>query len=190
METITHQHKTFENLAYAGKVVQHREFEKCSFKACDFSESNFSHNRFTSCTFTGCNMGLIKLRHTTLDGVFFKDCKLIGVNFHECADLLFSLQLDGCLADYASFANKKMSKTLFKNSSLKSAVFEGTILNKAVFDNTDLQGAVFNKANLQEADFTTAYYFIIDPEQNMMKKAKFSAEGLHNLLLKYDLRII
>lgn len=190
METIIHQHKKFENLDYAGKVVQQREFEKCSFLACDFSESNFSNNRFTSCTFIGCNMGLMKLQHTTLDGVVFKDCKLIGINFHECADLLFSLQFDGCLADYASFANKRMSKTRFSNSSLKSAVFESTILNKAIFDNTDLQGAVFNKANLQEADFTTAYNFLIDPEQNMMKKAKFSAQSLPSLLYRYDLQIV
>ncbi len=190
MEPVIHQHKVFENLNYTGKEVKHREFEKCSFKHCDFSSSNFSHSRFTSCTFIACNLGLIKLNQTTLDSISFKDCKLIGINFHECADMLFSVCFEDCLLDYASFTNKKLSKTLFRNSSLKSAIFNHAILNKAIFENTDLLGAVFNRTNLQEANFSTAYNFTIDPEINVMKKAKFSQEGLPGLLAKYDIQVL
>ena len=189
MELIIHQEKLFENLNYAGKTVRNREFEKCSFKTCDFSNSDFSYNRFTDCTFTGCNLGLMKLNQTTMNGIFFKECKLIGLNFHECADMLFSVRFENCLLDYASFINKKMSKTSFKNSSLKSTVFSNTTLNKALFDNTDLQGAVFDKTNLQEANLTTAYNFSIDPEKNMIRKAKFSQQGLLGLLAKYDIQV-
>ncbi|AHM60869.1 putative low-complexity protein [Flammeovirgaceae bacterium 311] len=189
MEPIVHQHKLFENLNYSGKALKNREFEKCSFKACDFSSSDFSGNRFTDCTFTGCNMGLMKLNQTTMDGIFFQECKLIGVNFNDCADLLFSVRFENCLLDYASFVSKKMSKASFKNSSLKSAIFSNATLNKAIFDNTDLQGAVFNRTNLQEANFITAYNFTIDPELNMVKRAKFSQQSLPGLLAKYDLQV-
>lgn len=47
--------------------------------------------------------------------------------------------------------------------------------------------AVFENTNLEKADFTTSYNYDIDPEKNRMKKAKFLQNGLHGLLLKYDL---
>jgi len=60
-------------------------------------------------------------------------------------------------------------------------------LSSGVFDNCDLSMAVFENTNLEKADFTTSYNYDIDPEKNRMKKAKFSQNGLHGLLLKYDL---
>lgn len=189
MESTIHQDKTFKQIVYAEKVVKNREFEGCTFKSCDFSNSNFSHSRFSDCSFIDCNLALMKLNQSTLDNITFKDCKLIGMNFHECADFLFSVRFESCLLDFVSFANKKMGKTIFNNSSLKNAVFANAQLNKALFAHTNLEGAVFNRTNLQEADFLTAYNYTIDPEQNQIRKAKFSTDGVAGLLAKYDIRI-
>ena len=60
-------------------------------------------------------------------------------------------------------------------------------MSSGVFDNCDLSMAVFENTNLEKADFTTSYNYDIDPEKNRMKKAKFLQNGLHGLLLKYDL---
>lgn len=189
MDIIAHQKKQFDNLNYVGKSVKNREFEQCIFKSCDFSNSDFSGNRFTDCTFIGCNLGLMKLNGTTLNGVKFIDCKLIGINFSKCTDLLFSLSFEKCLLDYASFAGKKMMKTPFIHSSLKNTDFSDTNLTKAVFDQADLQGAVFSKTNLQEANLATAFNFSLDPEANYIKQATFSQQGLSGLLTKHKLRI-
>lgn len=190
MEIIVHQHKLFESINNAGKTIKNREFEKCKFKGCDFSNIDFSSSRFTDCTFTACNLGLMKLNETSLNNVKFVECKLIGVNFSKCSDLLFSLEFENCLLDYASFAGKKMAKTPFKNCSLKNADFSECTLVKALFDNTDLLSAVFQKTNLQEANLATAYNFSIDPERNFIKKALFSQQGLAGLLVKYGIQIV
>ena len=189
IKQLLHQDKTFEKITYAGIEVRGREFENCSFRFCDFSNSNFSHNRFTNCQFIGCNLALMKLNHATLDNVVFQDCKVIGLNFSECAAFLFTVRFENSLLDYASFMNRKMPKTLFRNSSLKHAVFTNALLGQSVFDNTDLQGAIFNTTNLQEANLVSAFNYAIDPELNNIKKAAFSPHGIIGLLAKYDIRV-
>jgi uncharacterized protein YjbI with pentapeptide repeats len=62
-------------------------------------------------------------------------------------------------------------------------------LCNSVFDNCDLTGAAFDKTNIEKADFRTSFSYIIDPEKNRIKKAKFSLTGLPGLLNKYDIEI-
>ena len=52
-----------------------------------------------------------------------------------------------------------------------------------------MEQSVFNKTILEKADFRTAYNFSIDPENNRMKKARFSSIGIQGLLYKYDIVI-
>ncbi|MHC2992763.1 MCBG-like protein [Pontibacter sp. HJ8] len=189
MEALIHQDKTFDKVIYPGKAIRNREFEDCIFRNCDFSNGDFSQNRFTDCQFMGCNLAMLKLNRSTLSNVRFKECKLTGINFSECEEFLFTVRFEGCLLDYASFLKRKMPKTHFINTSLKNTVFEQAILTKAVFENTDLAGAVFERTQLNEANLVTAYNYIIDPELNTIKKAKFSQYGLSGLLAKYDIQI-
>ncbi len=189
MEALVHEDKTFTKIVYAGKEVKNREFERCIFKDCDLSESNFSQSRFTDCTFITCNLSMIKLNHTTLNNIVFKECKLLGINFHECEDFLFEVRFENGALDYSSFTKKKMTKTIFKGTSLKSVVFTSANLSNAVFDHTDLANAVFDETILKEANFLTAYNYQIDPELNTLKKAKFSLSGVAGLLSKYDIKI-
>ncbi|RAU82391.1 pentapeptide repeat-containing protein [Pontibacter arcticus] len=190
MEGLLHQGKTFEKISYPNKDVKSRGFENCTFKLCDFSGSNFAGTRFTDCTFMGCNLALLKLNNVTLNNCVFKECKLTGINFSECEDVFFTVQFENCILDYAVFMNRKMAKTKFIYTSLKSVDFTNANLTSALFDNTDLERAVFNYTNLSGADFSTAYNFIIDPEINTIKNAKFSGYGLQGLLAKYELVIV
>jgi fluoroquinolone resistance protein len=189
MEELVHVGKTFENITYSEKPIKNREFDKCTFKVCDLSNSDFSYTKFIDCSFVGCNLAMIKLMSSGLNNISFKECKLLGVNFTECEDFLFSVKFEDCVLDYASFMYKKMPKTQFLNSSLQGTVFTKTDLTSSRFDNTNLLNAVFEKTQLAEANFLTAYNFIIDPELNYLKKAKFSMEGLPGLLVKHNLNI-
>src|SRR5438046_403507 len=103
MDSLVHEDKTFDKVVLLGKDIKEREFERCTFKNCDFSESNFSQTRFTDCIFIGCNLASLKLNRSSLKTVVFKECKLIGVNFSECDDFLFSVRFESCILDYASF---------------------------------------------------------------------------------------
>jgi fluoroquinolone resistance protein len=114
---------------------------------------------------------------------------LLGINFSDCNDSLFTVKFTGCILDYCSFAKKKLMKTTFINSSVKNVDFSECDLTKSVFSNTDLMNSVFNRTILKEVDFLTASNYIIDPELNNIRKAKFSLNGIAGLLYKYDISI-
>jgi len=132
----------------------------------------------------------MKLAKSTLSSVEFKNCKILGVNFTDCIDFLFSVGFENCILDYSSFMLKKMPKTRFSRSTLKEVTFTQASLAGSVFDDCDLSGAVFNRTDISSANFVTAYNYDIDPEINLIKKASFSAQGIHGLLSKYQLKIV
>ena len=48
---------------------------------------------------------------------------------------------------------------------------------------------MFSNTILEVADFRNTANFIIDPELNYIRKAKFSGDSLFGLLYKYNLQI-
>lgn len=189
MEELIHIQKTFDKVIFINKKVSHREFEDCVFKNCDFSNSDFSNNTFMDCEFIDCNLSMTNLKGTSLKTVFFSNCKLLGIPFNECTDFMFAVSFSDCILDFASFSNKKMTKTRFNSCSMKEVSFIGTNLSNSVFDNCNLENAIFNDTQLKEVNFVTAYNYKIDPEFNPMRKAKFSMQGIPGLLDKYDIKI-
>src|SRR5476651_1452047 len=113
MEQLYYDNQTFEKGNYAEKTVRGKEFESCTFKNCDFQNSIFTNNKFMDCRFEACNLSLMKLSGCTLSDATFKDCKILGVIFSECQDMLFSVAFEGCILDFSSFMGKKMIKTRF-----------------------------------------------------------------------------
>ena len=142
------------------------------------------------CEFIDCNLSMVELSGSNLKNITFKNCKLLGIAFHVCDDFLFQVFFENCMLDFASFANKKMPKTKFLASSLKETSFVGTHLKQSVFEKCDLSGTIFNDTDLTECNFTTATNYQIDPEFNVLKKARFSLQGIPGLLEKYDIKII
>lgn len=132
---------------------------------------------------------MVKLNKTVLNDTRFKDCKLLGVNFEHCSAFTFSVGFDNCLLNLSSFYKLGLKKTVFKSSSLHEVDFTETDLSAAVFDNCDLSRAVFNGTKLEKADLRTATNYSIDPENNRIRKAKFSAGGIAGLLNKYEIEI-
>ena len=183
------QDKKFRNLSWSGKQTTEEVYESCSFESCDFSDGVFSFCKFIDCVFTNCNLSMLKLTDCLLNDIRFNNCKLLGINFNDCNDLLFTVKFDGCQLDYSSFTKKKMMKTTFNDSSVRHVDFSECDLTKSSFSNTDLMNSVFNRTILKEADFLTASNYIIDPESNNIRKAKFSLIGIAGLLNKYDISI-
>jgi len=52
-----------------------------------------------------------------------------------------------------------------------------------------LAGAIFENTILEKADFRTSLNYSIDPENNRIRKAKFSILEISGLLDKYDIEI-
>jgi len=185
-----HDDKTFEDVSFAGQQNQRWDFQDCRFKRCDFSDSEFSNSKFVDCVFDGCNLSMIRLQGTTLNDVTFKNCKIMGVNFSQCQDFLFTVKFDNCILDYSSFMDKKMLKTPFIQSSLKEVTFTRANLGGSKFDNCNLNETVFRETDLTSVDFSTSYNYIIDPELNDLRKAVFAMNGVAGLLAKYGIKII
>jgi len=100
------------------------------------------------------------------------------------------MHFESCILDNAIFFKKKNKKAVFKDCSMIETDFTEADLSDAKFENCNLHRAFFERTILKSADFSTAYNFIIDPDNNDIKKAKFSAQGLPGLLAKYDIRIV
>ena len=181
--------KNYEKVVFHGERLNNREFDGCVFRNCDFSGTTFMECVFLDCEFIDCNLAMAKLPTSSLKTVIFRECKLLGIRFDECEDFLFSVSFTDCSLDYSWFSRKKMPKTQFINSSLRGVNFENTDLTASIFDNCNLEEAVFDASNLTGADLITAYHFKIDPEFNVIKKAKFSVAGIPGLLDKYDIKI-
>ncbi|ELR71211.1 pentapeptide repeat protein [Fulvivirga imtechensis AK7] len=62
-------------------------------------------------------------------------------------------------------------------------------LSNAVFNDCDLLNATFESTNLEKADLRTASNYVLDPELNRIKGAKFSMPAVVGLLSKYDIKI-
>ena len=189
MDTGLHEEKTFGNVDYSEKKLAKTAFIDCTFTGCNFSKSNISNSDFMDCHFRDCNFSLAVMENTGLKNSRFTGCKLIGVDFSKCSDFLFSVYFENCPLDYCSFFRKKMKKTLFHDCSIKEADFTETDLSQAIFKNCDLLNTVFVQTHLEKTDFRTARNYAFDPEQNKIKKAKFSIAGVTGLLAKYNIDI-
>ena len=58
-----------------------------------------------------------------------------------------------------------------------------------MFENCDLEHAMFDRTILENADLRTSFNYSIDPENNRIRRAKFSITAVAGLLEKYDIEI-
>jgi uncharacterized protein YjbI with pentapeptide repeats len=128
-------------------------------------------------------------KDTKFQNAQFVNCKIIGIDFSKCHEFQFSFRFQGCGIDYCSFNGRKLKKTIFESCSLKETDFSNSDLTEALFDKCDLMNTLFRHTTLEKTDFRTAVNYLIDPEINKVKKARFSLNGLPGLLGKYNLII-
>ena len=166
---------------------KHQDFNNYEFINCQFSD--LSDLNFIDCNFRNCNLSNLNTANSRLQNVSFFDCKLLGLNFSKTIDFALELHFENCLLDYASFDSKKLNKSSFKNCKINNANFTQADLSKSTITNCDLHETLFANTNLATVDFTTCKNFLIDPELNNIKKAKFLLHDLPNLLYRHDIII-
>ena len=179
----------FDSVDYTVVPFVKGEYENCRFINCNFANIDLSHTRFVECEFTGCNLSMTKLTGATLNTVTFKESKIIGINFENCNEFLFSVSFDNCTMNFSSFYKRVMKKTSFKDCMLHEVDFTDTDLSGSSFSKCDFHKSKFENTNLEKADLRSSFNFALDPEINKIRKAKFSGETLQGLLTKYDLTI-
>jgi fluoroquinolone resistance protein len=189
MNRVFNEGRKFENLNLRHSPLESGEYEECIFRNCDFSNSDLSGINFIECEFQQCNLSLVKLTGTVLNDVKFLNCKLLGLHFDDCNDMMISFEFDNCTLDICSFYKLKLKRTLFNNSKIVESDFTETDLDHSSFNGCDLLKTQFFNTNLVGVDFRNAMNYTIDPDQNRIRKAKFSIPGTIGLLDKYDIEI-
>jgi uncharacterized protein YjbI with pentapeptide repeats len=189
MDTEITEDETFTRITADAIAGNKRSYENCKFINCDLSYAHLSGIVFIACRFEGCNLSLVHLSNTGLQAIHFKDCKLSGVDFSKSRDFLFDVNFENCILDNAIFYKKKNKGVKFIGCSMVETDFTEADLTDAQFINCNLNRAFFSRTTLKNADLRTAYNFSIDPDNNNLKKARFSVHGLPGLLAKYDISI-
>ena len=187
MNSLIKPTETLSNLSILSNPNERKDYETCEFINCSFTD--ISKLNFIECSFKNCNLSNCKVNDTMLQSVEFFDCKLLGVNFFRAKDFAFEVYFNKCLLDFVSFDSKKLNKSKFRNCKMHEVNFTNADLSKSSFVDCDLFEAVFDKTNLSGIDFTSSINFLIDPEINTIKKAKFLSQDLSRLLTKYDIII-
>ncbi|NDV17173.1 pentapeptide repeat-containing protein [Muricauda sp. TY007] len=163
------------------------DYENCRFVNCLFSKGFLDNQNFVECTFEGCDLTNTNISHTIFNDVTFEECKMVGLQFETCNQLLLSLNFVGCNLSVASFIGMHLPSIQFNDCKLHQTDFSEAHLKQAEFSGCDLENTLFENTNLEQADFTSALNFNIDPSINQLRKTRFSRDGLIGLLKKYDL---
>jgi uncharacterized protein YjbI with pentapeptide repeats len=163
------------------------EYDHCTFANCQLGNADLAGRIFSDCTFTDCDLTNAKLHETALKTVTFGGCKLLGLHFEDCRDFLFNAIFSGCILELATFRDWKLKETVFRHCQLLETDFTGADLQNASFDGCDLSRAIFERTDLRGTDFREAINYRFSPEDNRLRGAKFSVEGLPGLLAEYGI---
>ncbi|WP_177761962.1 pentapeptide repeat-containing protein [Flavobacterium sp. I3-2] len=165
------------------------EYESCIFESGDFTKHNLIGFVFIDCVFLNSNFNMVEVGNTSFKQVKFIDCKMLGVRFDTCNPFLFEAIFENCYLNLASFYKMKIRKAVFKNCNLVETDFTEAHLMESDFSESNLFRAIFKQTNLVKANFNSAKDYTIDPDNNDIKKAKFSIPGVFGLLDKYNIVI-
>ena len=99
------------------------------------------------------------------------------------------MNFEGCFMNLSSFYQLKLKGKSFNNCSLQEVDFTEADLSGSLFYNCDLKRAIFDRTILLKSDLKSATNYSIDPENNRIKGAQFSKDGLIGLLEKYAIKI-
>jgi len=82
-----------------------------------------------------------------------------------------------------------MKGTKFNSCMLQHVDFTETDLTNSIFNNCDFKNAIFERSIVEKSDFRSSFNYVIDPEMNKIKKAKFSMPEVLGLLRKYNIEV-
>ena len=182
--------KSFKGLDYSLKRLQVAEYENCVFEGCDFSNGYLDNQNFMECRFVDCNLSNANIVNTQFNEVLFDHCKMMGLKFEESNDFLMDINFKHSILNLSSLAGLSLKKKHFLDCKMIEVDFTDANLTNTKFDNCDLDRAIFRNSILEGADFSSAYNFNIDPDTNTLKNAIFISNGLKNLLVKHQLKIV
>lgn len=167
----------FEDLDLVEVPLGEKSFRDCRFAKVRLSEARLAGCTFEDCAFEDCDLTMAKVADAAFREVAFLRSKLMGIDWTDVRGLAFAVSFEECNLSHATFSDRKMPRTIFRQCRAHEASFAGVDLTKSVFTGTDLRGARFIDTILVEADLSEAVHYDISPQQNRLRKTKFSQEA-------------
>lgn len=167
--------QTFDGLDVSTRRIAQKEFFRCTFKNVRAFETTFDKCQFEKCIFDDCDLTRCSLAHSSLHGVEFRACKLLGVNFSH-ANKNVEISFNASSLRYAVFDGMALRNTRFTDCQLQEAQFQKSDLVASDFTGSDLTQALFDGCELGGADFSNACGFMLDPKANRVRDAYISPD--------------
>jgi len=163
----------FESVDFSPLDVAEHTFENCTFSSCHFREMDMRGARFHSCGLENCELVLCKTTHVRLNGVSFKSCKVMGINFATCDKFGFSPAFEDCVLESVAFFGNGMKRGKIVNCRMIDSEIIESDFREADFSDTSFQRVTFQNCMLEKADFRSACGYAIDPATNKLRGARF-----------------
>lgn len=176
-----------DNFTYA--EAAEATFTHCQFDNCDFTGAELMESSFESCTFRECNFSLVQLKGARLNKVIFENSKVMGIHFNLCSHFALGFDFKACHVQSCIFMELALRQISFQECQIVDCDFYKTDLTQANFNRAVFQGAIFEQTVLVKADFREAVGYNINPNNNKVKKAKFSLPEVVTLLDHLDIVI-
>lgn len=132
---------------------------------------------------------MLILSYSRFQDTIFVHSKIMGLNFSKCNNFLLSFNFEDCNVSNSIFSDMELKEIHFKNCKVNDCDFININLSDSSFENSNLKGTVFDNANLSNANFENAKEYSIDPNKNILRKAKFSFPEVVSLLDSFDIEI-
>ena len=187
MEYISDEH--FENIDFTNKDIAQAEYSYCVFKQCNFENVDLSTMHFNDSSFVGCNLSNADIRETSFQKTSFDKCKMLGLQFDSCKVFGFEIHCTHCVLQFAIFYKMDLRQCSFEHCILSEADLAEADLSSIALTNCHLEKTIFSFTNLEKTNLLGSVNFTIDPDNNKLKGAKFSAAEVIRLLDKYRLDI-
>ncbi|MFT6868250.1 MAG: fluoroquinolone resistance protein [Cyclobacteriaceae bacterium] len=102
--------KEILGLNLTSETLSKGEYENCVFKNCSLTNGSLSGYKFIDCQFVDCDLSMTKLIDTSMNGVLFKSCKMLGLHFDDCKSFLFDVRFENCQLNLTNFYKVSLKK--------------------------------------------------------------------------------
>lgn len=180
--------ENFRSIIPKDKILADKEFYKCSFEGCQFSNIRFESCRFENCNFIKCDFSNAQLNRTNFIDIEFKNCKLIGLDWTVTRPPL-KINFESCKLNHSSFVGRDLRGTKWIDCELNDIDFAEANMSSLVFHSCDFLRSKFVRTNLMCADFSESVNYNLNPVDNKIQGAVFSAPEVLNLLESFNIII-
>lgn len=183
------EERVFSGVNFSVEYLGVSSYENCQFENCSFNGVNLSHLGFLECKFVNCDLSSANLNNTSLKDIEFVNCKMLGLQFDSINPFLFQISCDECQLSFCSFYNLNLRSSRFTSCNFSEVDFSNSILNDCTFEYCDFKLSNFEQTNLEKLDLSNCINYQIDPNNNRIRGASFSRDGVEGLLIKYGIKI-